>query len=130
MKFTCIMTFLFLFSLNLFARDHLIYSVAEDIPMGYENEIIKKNYYVNIGGSQGVQKGTVLDVYRVISKMNPYDNQKRINYKVKIGELKVVHADDEAAIGKLNKIDTGEDAPLFEVENFMIGDYVSINVND
>ena len=53
------------------SRDHLIYTVAEDIPMGYENEVIKKNYYINMGVEQGIKQGTVLDVFRVISKSNP-----------------------------------------------------------
>ncbi|MBC77403.1 MAG: hypothetical protein CME64_15470 [Halobacteriovoraceae bacterium] len=112
------------------SREHQIYSIMEEVPMGYENEVNKKNYYVNIGQNQGVEQGTVLDVYRVISKLNPYENQKRINHRVKIGELKVLHADEEAAIGALEKLNQGKDTPLFEIENFMIGDHVSVSVND
>ncbi len=113
-----------------FSREHQIYSVEEEVPMGYENELVKKNYYVNIGENQGVTKGTTLNVFRIISKLNPYENQKRVNHRVKIGELKVLHADEEAAIGSLQKLDTGEEAPLFEIENFMIGDHVSVNINN
>lgn len=131
MKTTCKFLILtFLFSIPAFARDHLIYSVEEEVPMGYENEKTKKNYYVNIGANQGVKTGTTLDVFRVISKLNPYDNLKRINYKVKIGELKVLHSDEEAAIGSLNNIKLGIEDPLFEVRGFMIGDSVSVTVND
>ena len=127
MKKTCI-TFLFLlFSLSSFARDHLIYSVSEEIPMGYENEVTKKNFYLNIGSNQGVEKGTVLDVFRVISKSNPYENLKRVNYKVKIGEIKVLHSDDEAAIGILTKLNDGNETPLIHLKGFMIGDHVSVN---
>lgn len=112
------------------ARDHQIYSVEQEVPMGFENEVLKKNYYVNIGENQGVRKGSTLNVFRVISRLNPYENEKRINHKVKIGELKVIHADSEAAIGAFKVLNNGKDDPLFEIENFMIGDHVSVSIND
>ena len=115
-------------SLPAIARNHLIYSVAEELPMGFDNEVTKKNYYMNIGMQQGVSVGTTLDVFRVISKSNPYDNLKRINYKVKIGEMKVLHSDDEAAIGIMTNLKDDADTPLFDLKGFLIGDYVSVNV--
>ena len=132
MKFTCKVSFLFILLLSIstvsFARDHLIYSVAEEIPMGFDNEVTKKNYYMNIGSQQGVSEGTTLDVFRVISKSNPYDNLKRINYKVKVGEIKVVHTEEEAAIGILQVLKNDTETPLFDLNGFMIGDYVSVNI--
>ncbi|MEX0799021.1 MAG: hypothetical protein WEB87_02295 [Bacteriovoracaceae bacterium] len=112
------------------AREHQIYSVSEEVPMGYDNETLKKNYYVNIGANQGVQKGATLNVYRIISKLNPYENKRRVNHRVKIGELKVLHSDDEAAIASLKNLEKGQETPLFEIKNLMIGDHVSVSVND
>lgn len=109
-------------------RDHLIYSVERDLPMGYENEVIRTNYYLDIGKDQGVNMGTILDVYRIISKQNPYDNLKRINYRLKIGELKVLHSDDNASIAIIEKQFNGVTNPILEVEGFMIGDNVTVNV--
>lgn len=115
-------------SSHVFARTHQIFTVAEDLPMGFENEILRKNYYVDIGKEQGVQKGTTLDVFRVISKANPYNDQKRVNYKVKIGELEVLHSEDGSAIGILKNFQGGVKSPLFEVSGFMIGDHVTVKV--
>ena len=112
------------------ARDHLIYSIEQEIPMGYDNEELKKNYFVNIGVNQGVEKGTKLDVYRIISKLNPYDNQKRINHKVKVGEMKVLFSTNEASIGIMSKYFDDKESPLFELEDFMIGDLVGISVRE
>ena len=109
------------------AKEYIIFSIVQDIPMGQEGEVIKKNYYINIGQQQGVKEGTLLDVYRVISRADPYSSKQRYNYKVKIGKLKVLHSEDTAAIGVLKEIKTGEDAPLYEIDNFMIGDLVSVN---
>lgn len=96
--------------------------------MGLENEVVRKNYYINMGAGQGVKKDSILDVFRIVSVQNPYDNKKRVNYKVKIGELKVLHSSDEAAIAKMNSYET-EETPIFELNQFMIGDHVSINVD-
>lgn len=96
--------------------------------MGLENEVIRKNYYVNMGKGAGVKKDAILDVFRIISVQNPYDNKKRVNYKVKIGELKVIHASDDAAIATVNEYEK-EDVPVFELPQFMIGDHVAINVD-
>lgn len=118
-----------LLSLNAFPREYIIYSVAQDIPMGYENEVINKNYYVNMGSKQGIDQGTVLDVYRVISQLDPYETKKRYNYRVKIGELKVLHSEDDSAIAELSQIKPKSESIYFEVPSFMIGDHVEVKVD-
>lgn len=110
------------------ARSYVIFSMAQDLPMGFDNEVVRKNYYINLGSGQGVKKDSIIDVSRIISVQNPYDNKKRVNYKVKIGELKVLHASDEAAIAMVHEY-TKDQAPIFELNQFMIGDHVSINVD-
>ena len=126
-KLLAILTIL-LFSQTLLARSYMIFSMVQDLPMGLENETLRKNYYVNIGQAQGIKKDSILDVFRVISVQNPYDNKKRVNYKVKIGELKVIHTSNEGSIAMTNEY-IKEDAPIFELNQFMIGDHVAINVD-
>lgn len=123
---------LLLLSISSFAqaRDHLIYSIEEELPMGFENETLKKNYYINMGSNQGVDKGTLLNVYRVISKLNPYNNQRRINHKIKVGKVKILHSSSESSIGILKELYNDKDeSPLFDLEDFMIGDHVDVSVN-
>lgn len=127
MKILLLLTTL-LISQNLWARSYVIFSLAQDLPMGIENEVIRKNYYVNMGKGQGVKKDAILDVFRIISVQNPYDNKKRVNYRVKIGELKVIHSSDDASIAVVNEY-VKEDVPVFELSQFMIGDHVAINVD-
>jgi hypothetical protein len=117
-----------LHSTSVEAKSYLIYSVAQDLPMGVDEQIIKKNFYVNIGSNQGVKKGTLLDVFRIISVLDPYDNRKRINYRVKIGELKVLHANQEAAITISHKTLT-EDLPVLDLDSFIVGDHVAVATN-
>jgi hypothetical protein len=110
------------------AKDYVIYSIAQDIPMGNKNEVVRKNFYMDMGKNQGVSKGSVLDVYRVVSVLDPYENKKRFNHKIKVGEIKVLHAEDGSAIGILNKLEAPEETPLFEISNLMIGDVVTAHV--
>jgi hypothetical protein len=114
---------------TLLAKSYVIFSMAQDLSMGAENEVIRKNYYVNLGTGQGVKKDSVLDVFRIISIQNPYDNKQRVNYKVKIGELKVIHSSELASIAMVKEYLKEEDTPVFELPQFMIGDHVSINVD-
>ena len=122
-----VLVFVFTASMG-FARDYIIFSIAQDLPMGFESEVNKKNYYVNIGKQQGVEQGTNLDVFRVVSRLDPYGDKKRYNFKVKIGELEVLHTEENSAIGILKNINKDEKSPYFEINNFMIGDKVSVKV--
>ncbi|MBC7540401.1 MAG: hypothetical protein H7281_16375 [Bacteriovorax sp.] len=110
------------------AKDYVIYSISQDIPMGVEKEVLRKNFYIDMGKSQGVAKGSVLDVYRVVSILDPYESKKRYNHKIKIGEVKVLHAEDTSSIGILNKIESEEETPVFEIGKLMIGDVVTAHV--
>jgi len=127
MKILILLTTLLL-SQAVSARSYVIFSMVQDLPMGFDNEVVRKNYYINMGSGQGVKKDSILDVFRIISVQNPYDSKKRVNYKVKIGKLKVLHSSDEAAIATVQDYEK-EDTPIFELPQFMIGDHVSINVD-
>ncbi len=128
MKVVTLLSFLFITNTT-WARSYVIFSLAQDLNMGNEGEVVRKNYYINMGAGQGVRKDSIVDVFRIISVQNPYDNKKRVNYKVKIGELKVVHSSEEAAIAMVNEYEKDESTPIFELPQFMIGDHVSINVD-
>jgi hypothetical protein len=121
--------FFLVFTPSIFARSYVIFSLSQDLSMGHDDEVVRKNYYVNMGAGQGVKKNSVLDVFRIISVQNPYDNKKRVNYKVKIGELKVIHSSDEGSIAMVNEYEKEDNTPIFELPQFMVGDHVSINVD-
>lgn len=111
-----------------FAKDYVIYSIAQDIPMGTPNETIRKNFYIDMGKNQGIKKDSVLDVYRVVSVLDPYGGKKRFNHKIKVGELKILHSEETTSIGVLNKMEDPEETPVLEVNALMIGDLVNVHV--
>jgi len=110
------------------AKDYVIYSISQDLPMGNKGEVVRKNFYVDMGTNQGLKKGSLLDVYRVVSVLDPYESKKRYNHRVKIGEVKVLHTEDSSAIAVLNKLEQEDETPVFEIGKMMIGDIVTVKV--
>jgi len=115
-------------NLSLQGKDFIIYSITQDFPMGFENEVLKKNFYINMGETQGLKSGTTLDVYRKVSRLDPYTSKKMHNHKVKIGELEVIHVEEQTSITKLKKYSMNKSAIQFEIRKFMIGDKVKVNI--
>ena len=110
------------------AKDYVIYSISQDIPMGTEKEVIRKNFYIDMGKNQGVNKGSLLDVFRVVSVLDPYESKKRFNHKIKIGEVKILHSEESSSIGVLQKIEADDETPVFEIGKLMIGDVVAAHI--
>ena len=111
------------------ASDFVIFSVMQDVPMGEPGEVIRKNYYINMGTSDGIKSGTLLDVYRGILRTNPYQNNQQHNLSVKMGQLKVIHAEGNVAIAQFEKNEDPAETPVVDVKAFMIGDKIKVAVD-
>ena len=118
-----------LMSVSVSANDFQIYSIFHEIPMTNQQQVMIKNYYVNVGEESGVKDGTVMDVYRSLSVLDPYDTKRRYQHKVKVGELKIIHADQKSSIAIFHELKSGVDQPRLEVQNFMVGDVVKVKIN-
>lgn len=114
---------------NSFAKEYIIYNMAQDFPMGFKDEVLKKNYYINMGTEQGVKMGDNLNVFRTISIVDPYASKSRYNYNVKIGEVKVIHSEGLISIAEMVGITENKDMPYLEIRNFMIGDRIGVKVD-
>lgn len=117
-----------LLSLNAFASDYQIYSIFHELPMSNNQENLTKNFFVNIGEEQGVKSGTLLDVYRTVSVLDPYDTKRRYMHNVKVGEVKIIHADQKSSIAIYHQMNSGPETPKLDVQNFMVGDSVKIKI--
>ena len=98
--------FLLLISISssAYSKDYIIYSIDQEVPSGKKDEVIKKNFYLNIGSIQGISNGDLVNVYRRISKSNPYENNKQHQYSLKVGQLRIIHTQEYASIGILEKL--------------------------
>ena len=120
---------IFSFSPLAYSKDFIIFNISQQVPMGYKNEKIKKNFFVNIGKIQGVKTGTVLDVHRKVSKLNPLKTWKRHRFNIKIGQLEVIHSEDYSSICKRKESKSSKKGDhSLELESFLLGDIVSVNI--
>lgn len=113
---------------SVFAKNFMIYSLAQGIPMG-DGVVPKKNYYVNIGLQQGVKVGTELKVYRLMNLTNPYSTEKNVTFRVEVGELRIIHAEEENSIAELSKLKS-ESKILTEIPSLNIGDQVGVKTSN
>lgn len=111
-----------------YSKEYIVYNIAQELPMGYKNEKVKKNYYVNIGAKQGLREGTILNVLRTISRTNPYKSKERYDYSVKVAEVKVIHVGEDSSIASMLAMKDTKDMPMFDINSVMIGDSVSVKV--
>jgi len=120
-----------IYSTNLISAEdnRIIYSISHPVPMGIMNEQLHKNFFLNMGSQDGLKEGAVVNVFRLISEQDPYQSKKRYNHKVKVGELKILHAETNSAIALKQSFITADKGLLLEIEDFMIGDKIEVKVN-
>ncbi len=117
------------------AAEAVVYSVYQGVDLG-EPPVIpesseakpppapKKDYFINVGSSQGIKPGTVLEVSR---KMPTYDLLGEKLYKeivFPIGSIKVIHVEQGVAIARLEKMLPSDKTPAFSPRAIMVGDLV------
>ena len=77
-----------------------------------------------------MHKGALLDVYRIISRNDPYRKKDRpYHHKVKIGKIKVLHAEARSAIAQEESLLINQDTPYIEIKSFNIGDHVRVSID-
>lgn len=107
-------------------QDYEIYGVAQDLPMGFPDEKRRKNFYVTIGGTQGLREGTRLDVIREVERLHPDDSGRTYRHSVRIGGLRVVHAGESSSIAVREDGGEGRGDLVLDVPGPMVGDRVGV----
>jgi len=105
----------------------IVYSVFKGIDLGNPNEMIQRDYFVNLGTNQGIRVGTVLEVAR---KAPSYDLTTEKLYKDVIfpfALIRVIHAEKDAAIARLEKLYPLEKTPALSPRSVVVGDLVKIS---
>lgn len=119
-----------IFYLNIsIAQTYTVYALNQDLPMGEKDEVINKNFFLTIGKEQGVYPGAILDVFRTLFVLNGANSLERINHRVKIGEMRVIHTENRASVAVMQnqlKLETGL---VLQFKGFRIGDEVSPKIS-
>jgi hypothetical protein len=116
---------LLLTALPAFAEGHQVFGVKSDFPMA-DSQTLYRDVYVNLGTSQGVKTGSLLDVFRTITTVDEINQRVGHNISFKIARLKVIHAEGDIAVARVEKFLPPETVPTGTYTNVMVGDQVEI----
>ena len=125
-RFICIIFCQFFVLSNLYSKDFIIYSIEHAVPMGYENEKVNKNYYLNLGKLQGIRNGSIVNVLRRKTTKNQFHNYEQIEMDIKLGTLRIIHSEDYASIGVEDSKSEQNKKEFAGHKGFMIGDIVTV----
>ena len=130
-KFGLAILLLFLVSLRLpaqsaVASEYTVYQVFRSVDLGESDVQPPKDIFINMGSSQGLKKGVVLDVYRKISSFDNLTQKLAGDHVIPVGRIKVIHTDEKTAIARLEKFVSFEQEPALLPQAIMIGDVVRL----
>lgn len=106
------------------AADFIVYSIYKQLDMGNPGETPLKDYYVNMGTTNGLHAGQSVDIVRKVSTYDAVSEKLYREIAFKVATLKIIHAEANVAVGRLEKLFPLEKVPLSTVQGIMIGDLV------
>lgn len=106
------------------AADFVVYSVYRSLDMGNPGETPQKDYFVNVGSSQGVREGSVLTVYRRTATYDLLSEKLYREVTFPIAKIKVIHSESNAAIARMDKMFSLDKTPATTPNAIMVGDLV------
>ena len=109
-----------------FSDDFVVYNVYKALDLGNPDETPRRDFYVNMGTSQGVHDGATLEVLRTVST---YDLKTEKLYKdvaFPIAHLKVIHVENNVAVARLDKMLPIDKTPSITPRAVMVGDHVRV----
>jgi hypothetical protein len=106
------------------SAEYVVYSVYKGLDMGNPGEVPQKDFYVNMGSTQGLHPGSTLDVLRRVATYDLLNEKLYKDVTFPIARLKVLHVEAAAAICRLEKTLPPEKTPAVATHAVMVGDLV------
>jgi hypothetical protein len=106
------------------SAEFVVYSVYRALDMGNPGEAPQKDFHVNIGSAQGVRVGTTLEVMRRTSTYDLITEKLYKDITYPIARLKVIHAENNAAVARLDKMLPADKTPALMPNAVIVGDLV------
>lgn len=102
-----------------------VIAVRRDLPLSEEEgKSSPKDIVLNEGTSAGLSEGMNLKVFRRVTLLDPYKNNKQVVMNVEYGTLEIEHVESNMAIARLTKIDPISKGFAIGTRGVMIGDFV------
>lgn len=125
MKNFLIIAMLALTSLSAHAEGHQVFGVKSDFPMT-DGQPLFRDVYVNLGTNQGIKTGSILEAFRTMTTVDEINQRVGKNISFKIARLKVIHAEGDVAVARVEKMMPPEATPTGTYTNVVVGDQVEI----
>lgn len=109
-----------------YALDYSVYSIYQGLNLGGAGEVTQKDFYVNMGSSQGIVQGVRLQVYRHTPTFDLVSQQVYRDVTFPIAIIKVIHVEPNVAIARLERFLPVEQSATISPRAIMVGDLVKI----
>lgn len=109
------------------AADPMVYGVYRALDMGEPGEVIRKDFFVNIGSKNGVGIGSRLEVFRRAPTYDLVNSQYHSDTTFPIATLKVIHVEGSTAIARLEAMKPLDKTPAISPVTVMAGDLVQLS---
>src|SRR3954447_25738728 len=107
-----------------FGADHSIYSIYQALNLGNSDEVNQKDFYVNMGSSQGVSRGDKLQGYRHAPTFDLVAQQVYREVTFPIAVIKVIHVEPDVSIARLERFLPPDQRATISPKAIMVGDLV------
>lgn len=105
---------------------YTVYSVYQALSLGNPGEVPQKDFYVNMGESQGVREGSHLEVMRRVPTYDLISEKLYKDMVFPIARLRVIHVESTTAVARLEKMFSPEKTPAISPRAVMVGDLVQL----
>jgi hypothetical protein len=109
------------------SADFVVYSVYKPIDLGNPGETPQKDFYVNMGSSNGLRDGATLEVIRKVATYDLLSEKLYKDVSFPIARLKVIHVEENAAIARLDQLFPADKTPSVAYRAVMVGDIVQVS---
>jgi hypothetical protein len=124
-KLLCTFAAIFL-AINAWAKEATVFDVRRPLAME-NNEILPKDYFINVGEADGLKAGMTVTVFRRQSMHDPFLNKSPGDLVVVVGYLKIIHSQSDMSVARLEKVESRDNLPTLEFEAVMSGDKVDLS---
>ena len=117
-----------IFCSHIFAAENeaVVIEVKKKLKL-HDTERVYADYFIKGGKKLGLNKGVLVSVVRRVPVHDPFDNASVGDFKVKVADIEIIHADGDKSIGRLIEIDRREARPMLTYDAVMIGDRLDLD---
>lgn len=108
-----------------FANDITIFDARKSLSLS-DTEPSYRDFYINGGTEAGLKAGMVFSVIRKLPLYDTYENRSPGDLVIRVGKIKIIHAQKNISVARLQSMLSRESLPLLEDNFIMVGDKLDL----